>query len=182
MGRKFVSRKEIAFVNTINKELIQAVIGQEVHYYAILLDKTQKNDLYNEAVTKVYANPVKCNALVMYENTSDVIGSLPPDSKFNLDVYFHTKELEERNVLPKMGDFVQFGEIVYEILQVTRPQIIWGLIEQKIMTKCVCGPARQGQFNPVKAPMPETRYDMNSARYPEEAPSRAYTADPRHKK
>lgn len=182
MARKFIGRKEIAFVNAINKELIQRVVGQEVHYYAIVAEKTKRNDLYNEAVSKVWANPVKVNCLLMYENTQEQIGMLPPDAKFAVDVYFHTDELNDRNVLPKMGDFLQFGDVMYEIYQVTRPQIVWGLIEQKIMTKCNCGPARKGQFAPPKQPMPETHYDRNAPKYSEEQPSRPYTADPRHKK
>jgi hypothetical protein len=181
MSRKFIGRKEIAFVNSINKELIQRVIGQEIFYYAILADKTNANDLYNEAVVKIWSPPVKCNCLVMYENTQEQIGVMAPDSKFSVDVYFHTEELNDRNVLPKMGDFIQFGEVVYEIHQVTKPQIIWGLIEQKIMTKCNCGPARKGQFDPVKQPMPETHHDLAAPNYPEQPGTRATTADPRHK-
>ena len=182
MARKFIGRKEINFVNAVNKELIQRVVGQEVHYYAIVAEKTKRNDLYNEAVNKVWANPVKVNCLLMYENSQEQIGSLPPDAKFNVDVYFHTDELTDRNVAPKMGDFLQFGEVMYEIYQVTRPQIVWGLIEQKIMTKCNCGPARKGQFAPPKQPMPVTRHDMNAPQYPEQPSVRAFTADPRHKK
>ena len=182
MGRKFIGRKEINFVNAINKELIQNVVGQEVFYYAILADKTKVNDLYEEAVTKIWANPVKCNARVMYENTTEQIGVFPPDAKFNVDVYFHSDELVQRNLAPKMGDFVQFGDLMFEIYTVTRPQIIWGLIEQKMMTKCSCGPARKGQFDPVKQPMPATRFDLQAADYPERGTETPYTADPRHKK
>jgi len=172
MSRKFIGRKEIAFVNSINKELIQRVIGQEVYYYAILADKTKTNDLYGEAITKVWSPAVMCNALVMYENTQEQIGAMAPDSKFSVDVYFHTEELNERNVLPKMGDFIQFGEIMYEIHQVTMPQIVWGLIEQKIMTKCACGPARKGQFDPKKQPTPTTRSDLAAPNYPEQPPNK----------
>ncbi len=50
MPRKFIGRKELAFVAKINRELIQEVIGQEVTYYQVLADKTKTNDLYNEAV------------------------------------------------------------------------------------------------------------------------------------
>lgn len=143
---KFVTNKELAFIGKITKELIQKVVGQEVVYYAILADQTKANDLYNEAVKKVWAPPVKCNALVYWENTTEQITNLPPDSKSNIDVYFHTLELKERLVDAKMGDFVRFGPITYEILSVTQPQIVFGLIDQKVMTKCNCTPARQGQF------------------------------------
>jgi len=182
MARKFIGRKEINFVNAINKELIQRVVGQEVHYYAVIAEKTKKNDLYNEAINKVWAPPVKINCLLMYENSQEQIGVLPPDMKFSIDVYFHTAELTERNVVAKMGDFMQFGSVMFEIYQVTMPQLMWGMIEQEIMTKCNCGPARQGQFAPPKQPMPVTRHDMNAPNYPEQPSVRALTGDPRHKK
>jgi hypothetical protein len=178
---KFISRKEIAFINSVNKELIQSVVGQTVYYYAILPERTKRNDLYNEAVTKVWAPPVRTNCLLYYENTQEQIGSLPPDAKFKIDVYFHTEELRDRGLMPKMGDFLQFGDIVFEIYQVTQPQIIYGMIEQKIMTRASAGPARQGQFDPVKQPMPVTRHDMGAPMYPEQPPQRAYTADMRAK-
>ena len=65
-----------------------------------------------------------------------------------------------------MGDFVQFGEVVYEIYSVTHPQIAFGMIDQKIMTKCTCGPARQGQFNfPIVSTPPIPSFDRNAPRY-----------------
>lgn len=148
MSRKFITAREIAFINAINKELIQGVVGQEVVYYAIVAEKTKVDSLYNEAVMKTWAVPTKTNALVYFENSTEQITALPPDSKFNLDIYFHTTELQERNLKPKMGDFVQFGDVMFEIGSVTQPQMVFGQIEQKIMTKCVCIPARKGQFSP----------------------------------
>lgn len=154
----------------MNRELLQRVIGQEVMYFQILAEQTQTNDLYNEAVTKVHADPVVLNGLVYYENTTEQVSSLPPDSKFRLDLYLHVKELEERNLAPKMGDFVQFGEIVYEIYAVTQPQVIFGQIEQKMMTKCTCGPARKGQFAPVKRPLLPPSEDPNAPMYSMQPP------------
>ena len=69
------------------------------------------------------------------------------------------------------GDFVQFGEIVYELYSVTQPQLVFGQIDQKIMTKCVCGPARKGQFDPVKQPSPVPREDQNAPLYSAQPPT-----------
>ena len=168
MSRLFIGRKELSFVKNVNKELIQKIIGQEVYYYAILADKTETNNLYNESIQKVWSPPVKCNALVSYDNMNEVMGALPPDSKFKMDIFFHKAELQERNLSPKMGDFVQFGEIMFEIYSVSEPQMAFGMIEEKIMIKCNCGPARKGQFDPTKSPMPSPHYDRNAPRYSEQ--------------
>jgi hypothetical protein len=145
---KFVGAKELAFFHAINRELIQSVVQQEVLYYQIMAEKTIKDNLYNESIKKVWANPVKVNALIMYENSSEQITMLPPDSKFNIDIYFHKQELVDRNMDPNMGDFVRFGKALYEILNVSEPQPIAGMINEQMMVKCPCTPARRGQFLP----------------------------------
>lgn len=169
MSRKFIGSKELAFVAQINKELIQNVIGQEIVYYQILAEKTKTNDLYNEAINKVYSVPLRVNCLVYYENSNEVVTNFPPDSKFKLDVHFHKAECNERNLSPKMGDFVQFGTLIYEIYSVSEPQMAFGQIESMIMIKCNCGPARQGQFNPAKQALPTPTGNTLAPRYSDQA-------------
>lgn len=143
---KFISDREIAFINKINRELIQRVVGQEVVYYEISLKETQSNKLYGEAPQKVWKPPVKVNALVRFDNSTTVAGSMGMDSKYSLDVFFHNEELTDRNLLPKEGDFIEFGQIFFEIMSVTQPKLTFGQFNAKIMTKCSCTPSREGQF------------------------------------
>lgn len=166
MSRKFISKKEIAFINRVNRELINDVIGQEVFYYQVMSEKTAANDLYNESIDKVFAPALRLNALVSYENTQEKIGILPPDSTYKIDVMFHNLELSERNLVPKMGDFIQFDNIMFEIYSVSQPQLTFGMIEQKVMTKCNCGPARKGQMSAKKSVQQSTRDDANAPLYP----------------
>lgn len=163
----------MAFVNAITGELIQGVVGQEVIYYQVLAEKTKTNDLYNEAVNKVFANPVKVHALVYYENSTQTVTNFPADSKFNVDVHFHNNQLDAQNLAPKMGDFVQFGEVMYEIYTVTQPQMAFGMINQRVMTKCSCGPARQGQLSVAKQTtpaQPSPGIDTLAPKYSEQPP------------
>ena len=55
-------------------------------------------------------------------------------------------ELQERNILPKEGDFLKFGKVVYEINKLTRPQIVYGQIEQEVMIKCECIVSRESNL------------------------------------
>jgi hypothetical protein len=146
MSFKFVTEREIAFINKINKELLQHVIGQEVSYYEISVEDSAVNTTYEESSHKVWRPPVKCNALVLWDNPQTRSSVLGPDSIYSLEVYFHTQELNERNLVPKDGDFVEFGEVFFEITSVTHPQLVFGQVNNKIMTKCMCVPAREGQF------------------------------------
>jgi hypothetical protein len=146
MPRKFVGTREIAFVNSITRELHQHVVDEEIMYYAILLDKTTVDDLYNEAIKKSWANPVKVTARVLYDNPTTKTGLFGPDSEYASEVYFHTQELDQRNLKPREGDFIEYGQVFYEITSVTKPQVIFGQINNKLMTRCKLTPSREGQF------------------------------------
>lgn len=143
---KFVMDKEIAFINAINKELIQGVVGQVVHYYAISKEQTHPHRLYNESIRKSWLAPVMINARVLYENEQVSSTGQGQDSKYRAEVYFHNLELVERDVRPREGDFLEFGQVFFEIVSVTEPQLVFGQANNKIMTKCVCVPSREGQF------------------------------------
>lgn len=146
MSRKFVTDREIAFINSINKELIQKVSGQEINYYAISLEHSRAHRLYDEATKKVWAPPVKINGRVHWDNSGTASTGQGTDSKYVCDVFFHTLELQDRNVAPKEGDFIEFGQVFFEITAVTQPQLVFGQVNNKIMTKCTCIPAREGNF------------------------------------
>ena len=68
------------------------------------------------------------------------------DSVYTIDVYFHTEELSDRNVSPKEGEFIEYGGVYYEVTSVTQPQLVFGQVNNKIMVKCTCVRAREGQF------------------------------------
>ena len=147
MSYKFVTEREIAFVNAINREVIQHVVQQSVRYYEILLKETNVHKLYRESIKKTWNAPVDIFARVMYGNSTVTTTNFVPDAQFELDVFFHTQELQERNVSPKEGDFIEYGRVFYEITSVTQPQIVFGEINNKIMTKCTTHRAREGQFS-----------------------------------
>jgi hypothetical protein len=146
VSRKFVTEREIAFIDAINKELLQDVVQQEVLYYAISQAESQFHPLYGESIRKAWCAPVRTNPLVQWDNPNEESTGAGVDSKYNIEAYFYNAELRERNLVPKTGDFVEFGQIFFEITSVTEPQLVFGQINNKVMTKCVGVPAREGQF------------------------------------
>lgn len=146
MARKFITQRELDFIARINHELIQKVVGQEISYYEIDIEKSKVNRLYDESVQKVWRNPVLVNARVLWDNPSTKTSNFGVDAQFTAEVYFHKLELDERNVSPKEGDFIEFGQVFFEITSVTQPQIVFGQVNNKVMTKCICVPSREGQF------------------------------------
>ena len=121
-------------------------MGQEVIYYAISEEHTVSHRLYREAIDKTWFSPVRVNARVRWDNPNTLSNNFTQDSQYVAEVFFHTLELEERNVKPKEGDFIEFGQVVFEITSVTQPQLVFGQINKRIMTKCFCVPSREGQM------------------------------------
>lgn len=146
MARKFVTSKDLTLIHKWNDELIQAWVGQTIIYYAIVPEATEVHDVYGEAIRKTWAPPVQVNALVNYDNANTATTGLGPDSKYSLEVYCHAEELVERNLKPREGDFVEFAQVFFEITSVTQPQLVFGQANDRLMTKLICVPAREGQF------------------------------------
>jgi hypothetical protein len=145
-GRLFVGQSEVDFFNGITKELIQKVVGQKIIYYAISEEHTNTHRLYDEAIKKTSWRPVEINALILFNEPLQTVTQFSIDTIYSIEVYFHIHELRERKVIPREGDFVKFGDILYEIEKLNKPQIVYGQIENQVMTKAICRVSRKSQF------------------------------------
>lgn len=147
MARKFITEKEHALIASINREVIQRWVGQEVVYYPISREETAVHDVYGEAVEKQWLPPVRVNCLVAYDNPVVKSMDIGLDSEHTLDVYMHAAELVERNLVPREGDFLEFGQMFFEVSGVTEPHMVFGQINNQIMVKLSCVQAREGTFS-----------------------------------
>ncbi len=145
--RLFIGLPEVNFINWIDKELIQDVVGQKIIYYAVAEKLTAADDLYGEAIKKTTYNPVEINALVRYNAPAQTVTQFNMDTVYSIEIYFHLHELNERGITPKEGDFCKYGNSYYEVEQLTRPQLVYGQIDHKVQVRAVCRIARKGQFH-----------------------------------
>jgi hypothetical protein len=121
----FWSDKEKKFFESINKELLGHVIRQEIIYYAVSVQETQAN-FYGESESKTYRLPIKMWALVQYEKPITSYETMQVDKERKITVKFLRKYLEEQNTMPREGDFVQFGDILYEVITLIEPKLVTG--------------------------------------------------------
>lgn len=142
----FVNDKERRFFKQLHKELVQKIVGQEVTYFSVSVEHTKVDDLYNEAVQKTVFQPVVINALVYYMEPLPEANRFSLDMVYQIEAYFGKAEMEERNIIPRNGDFLKFGDIFYEIIKLTEPQIYFGQIDHSVMWKAEARVAREGQF------------------------------------
>lgn len=143
----FVGPKERAFFDSINKELIQKIVGQKIIYYSVSIEHTNVDELYGEALQKTVFTPVELNALIDFGEPIESTTNWSIDTRYSLSVYIHDKELRERNMEVREGDYIKHGRIFYEIKTVTRPQMTFGQIENPVMLKLECIVSRESNFN-----------------------------------
>jgi len=145
----FIGSKERDLVKNINDEIIEKMIGQQILYYAINIEKTNVHPLYGEAIVKNFYPPIRVYALIEWqgeETTTDIFGI---DRRAKITVHFHKRRLtEEQNLFVSEGDFVRYGDDFFEIVELNQPKQMFGQTgkETEIVAKCVR--AREGMFSP----------------------------------
>lgn len=144
----FTGKKEKDLVKQINDEVIERVVGQTIAYYPISLEHTNFHDLYGEAIQKNFLNPIRVYAMVEYVSETTSTTPLGVDRIEKIKVSFHKRRLtEDQNLFVREGDFIQYGQNLYEILTLVEPNWLYGQVESKFEITAECVRAREGLFN-----------------------------------
>jgi len=144
----FLGKKERDLVKQVNDELIERVIGQGVFYYPISMENTHYHPLYGEAVEKSFFAPIRVYALVMWEGFKTETTNFGIHRRPSIVIHFHKRRLtEDQDLYVREGDFVQYGDVFYEIISTDEPRQIFGQVDHKMEIEATCLKARQGVFN-----------------------------------
>ena len=140
----FLGKKERDLVKQVNDELIEKVIGQQILYYAIDLERTQFHELYGEAIKKTYLPPIRIYALVEFTDYStDYLESAGIDKTWEINIHFHKRRLEEdQNMFVREGDFVLYNKYYYEIVKLKEPKLLFGQATKEFEISARCRRAR----------------------------------------
>ena len=146
----FAGEKERRLVKQINDEIIERVVGQQIAYFPIDVEKTNFHPLYGEAMHKVFGHPIRVYALIKYlgDNTKneDVFGI---DNEGSIEIHFHKRRLtEDQDLYVRVGDFVLYGDKYYELVDTSEPKQLFGQIENKFEIVGKCNRVREGTFDP----------------------------------
>jgi len=143
----FFGEKERDLVKQVNDELSDRIIGQAVAYYSISVDDSNFNTTYGEAIDKITLPPVRVYAYVVVDNeqTNEKFGY---ENLNSLTVNFHRRRLvEDQNLFVRPGDFIQYGELFYEIARTYNDtRFYFGQVEHKFQVTAECIRARRGIF------------------------------------
>jgi hypothetical protein len=146
----FFGQKERDLVKQVNDELAERVLGQTIAYYPISIEESNFNDIYGEANEKVSLPPVRVFAYVEVQNdqTNTKYGY---EYQTKLTVNFHRRRLvEDQNLFVRVGDYVQYGEVFYEIVKTYNDtRYYFGQVEHKFQISAECVKAREGAFRVI---------------------------------
>jgi len=145
----FLGKKERDLVKQVNDELIERVIGQTIAYYPIDIERTNFHDLYGEALAKTFLPPVRVNALIEFDGiTTKYSSNIGLDKESSITIHFHKRRLtEDQDLYVREGDFVLYGDILYEIVTLSEPKQLFGQIDYKLEISAKCIRAREGLFD-----------------------------------
>ena len=145
----FLGQKEKDLVKQVNDELAERVIGQQILYYPIDLETTDFHPVYGEAIVKNFLPPIRVYALVTWnQDQSRFSTGVGIDVEEQITVNFHRRRLEEdQDLYVRVGDFVLYGDVVYEIVKTAEPRQMFGQVENPIEITATCFKARKGIFD-----------------------------------
>ena len=144
---QFVGKKERDLVKQVNDELIERIIGQQIVYYPISINKTNFHSLYGEAIKKTFQPPVRVYALVEGDGETTTTDPLI-DKRSSLTVHFHKRRLtEDQDLYVREGDFISYGGLFYEIVTLDEPKQLFGQVGHRYEISAKCIRSRKGLFD-----------------------------------
>lgn len=148
MPRLFISPREIALINDWTKEYLKDVVGQKIYYYAVSTMKTLVHDVYNEAINKVFENPIALTVHAAQPTWETKHNQFGMEQTSTVELFVQVRDLIDKGLTLAEGDFFTYGDAVYEVVSYLQLNNIFGQEEYEVSYKMIGKLARPGQFDP----------------------------------
>ena len=144
----FVGEKERDFVKQVNDEIIEKIVGQQILYFPIDVERTNFHPLYGEAIEKTFLPPIRVYALIEWGGSDQSSDKYGIDRVANITVHFHKRRLtEDQDLYARIGDFLQYEKQYFEIVKLGQPRKLFGQDNKEVEIVATCRKAREGLFN-----------------------------------
>jgi hypothetical protein len=121
----FGSKRDFDLLVNINRELVHDLVEQEILYHKLSLEDTEFN-LYGESLDKSYWTAVKLNCLITRGDQIIDIKEFGPDLGREASFALIRQDLADANILPEVGDVVQWSNDFYEVDTVRENRLFLG--------------------------------------------------------
>lgn len=132
MSRLFITPREIDYISDLTKEITKDVIGDKIFYYHVREDVSNVNDLYSEAVEKVFDPPVEIDARVQWSPKEIKTDRFGYESLYSIEVYVQYRDMIDRGIKIKTGDYFSYGDNFFEITSKKYDKTIFGQVEHVV--------------------------------------------------
>jgi hypothetical protein len=147
MARLFIGPREQQFMADITKEYVKDIVGQFIIYFPVSVLHTQIHPVYDEAVEKIFENPIKLDILAEQPERSNRWDQFGTEGDTTLEVYVQPRDLIDKGLQITGGDYFLYGEEVYEIIGVVDVENIYGQVEYERGKKITGNLSRIGGFD-----------------------------------
>ena len=130
MARLFIGQREADFISDITKEFIKDVAGQKIYYYSVREDLANLNELYEEATEKIFNPPIELESLIEWQPSEVRTTKFGQEQIKTVTVYIHPRDIIDRNIEVKEGDYFSYGEYFFEATSIIYDKIMFGQIER----------------------------------------------------
>lgn len=144
MARLFITPRELDLISDLTKEVIKDVIGQVIFYYSIRTDVTSVHDVYEESTEKIFDPPIEIDALVEWSPGEIKTTKFGNEKFHSIEARVHARDLIDKDLRMKIGDFFSYGAVFFEITQVVTISKIFGQVEHVTGYKLAGKQARDG--------------------------------------
>lgn len=163
MARLFITPREIDFISDLTKEITKDVRGQKIFYYGVREDLSSVHDVYEESRQKIFNPPIEIEASVEWQQPTVTSTKFGTEAIQVLKVYLHTRDLLDKDLKVKMGDYFSYGTEYFEITSVVIEKQVYGQIEHQVGKTLTGYQARKGLIDQVpNGPTAEEDLDPGS--------------------
>jgi len=134
---RFTSQQDYNLFLHFNRELINTFIDVQFVIYKLNITESRKN-VYGESTTKRWYRGVQIPGLVNRDMTSAVKDIQTVNIEQSVEFHLLRDECIRRDVLPEIGDIIEFNGSYYEINNTNDVQLVAGQNIYNHSITCTC--------------------------------------------
>ena len=137
MARLFIGQREVDFMSDITKEIVKDIAGQKIYYYTVRADLSNVHDIYEESFEKIFNPPIEIECAVEWQPQELRTTNFGTDKILTVSVYLHHRDLLDKNIDFKQGDYFSYGQYFFEATSLVYDKIVFGHIERIVSVKVI---------------------------------------------
>ena len=143
----FFSARDMELFNDYSTELLEIIAQTKVKYWRVEKDFSDTDDIYGESDKKITRDPVEVFTWIMLDDPETQSGQFTTEVKRRIECYMHKDRLTEVNVVPRIGDFIEYDNQFFEIISSDVPNNVFSYEQTKIGVIVKCISVREDVFS-----------------------------------